>query len=65
MIANRSHLAESLLVGQCRYMGTQTLEGFIDALHATSLPKIRRLTLLGHLGGALQATGLVTAPPKQ
>lgn len=57
-----AYLAQPLLVGQRGYVGAQPLERLIDALHAASLAKIGSLTLLGHLGSALQASRLVTSP---
>lgn len=57
-----AYLAQPLLVGQRGYVGAQPLESLVDALHAASLAKIRCLTLLGHLGSALQASRLVTSP---
>jgi len=45
-------------------VGAQTLERLVDALHPAALAEIGRLPLLGHLGGALQAPGLV-APPAE
>lgn len=57
-----AYLAQPLLVGQRGYVGAQSLESLIDALHASSLAKISRLSLLSHLGSALQASRLVTSP---
>lgn len=57
-----AYLAQPLLVGQRGYVGAQPLERLVDALHAASLAKIGSLTLLGHLGSALQASRLVTSP---
>lgn len=57
-----AYLAQPLFVGQRGYVGAQSLESLIDALHASSLAKISRLSLLSHLGSALQASRLVTSP---
>lgn len=57
-----AYLAQPLLVGQRGYVGAQPLESLVDALHAASLSKIGCLTLLSHLGSALQASRLVTSP---
>lgn len=57
-----AYLAQPLLVGQRGYVGAQSLESLIDALHASALAKISRLSLLSHLGSALQASRLVTSP---
>lgn len=57
-----AYLAQPLFVGQRWYVGAQPLERLVDALHAASLAKISSLTLLGHLGSALQASRLVTSP---
>lgn len=40
-------------------MGSESLEGFIDALHSASFPEICRLSLLGLLGGALDPSDLL------
>ena len=56
----RVHLAQPLLVRQRGDVRPQALEGLVDALHATSLPQVGRLPLLGLLRGALGAPQLGT-----